>query len=37
VIGAVCVWCAMYGLSLVARFVVALLVWQRQEVQVERS
>jgi uncharacterized membrane protein len=30
VIGAVCVWCASYGLSLVARFVVALLVWRRR-------
>jgi len=30
VIGAVCVWCASYGLSLVARFAVALLVWRRR-------
>jgi uncharacterized membrane protein len=29
VIGAVCVWCTSYGLSLVARFVVALRVWSR--------
>lgn len=29
VIGAVCVWCASYGLSLLARFVVALRVWRR--------
>jgi uncharacterized membrane protein len=29
VIGAVCIWCASYGLSLIARFVVALLVWAR--------
>ena len=29
VIGAVCVWCASYGLSLVARFVIALVVWVR--------
>lgn len=29
VIGAVCVWCASYGLSLVARFAVALRVWRR--------
>ena len=29
VIGAVCIWCASYGLSLVARFVIALLVWMR--------
>ena len=28
VIGAVCVWCASYGLSLLARFGVALLVWR---------
>lgn len=30
VIGAVCVWCASYGLSLVARFAVALFVWRRR-------
>jgi uncharacterized membrane protein len=30
VIKAVCVWCASYGLSLVARFVIALIVWIRQ-------
>jgi uncharacterized membrane protein len=30
VIGAVCVWCASYGLSLLARFGVALLVWRRR-------
>lgn len=30
VIGAVCVWCASYGLSLVARFAVALWVWRRR-------
>jgi uncharacterized membrane protein len=29
VIGAVCVWCTSYGLSLIARFVVALVVWAR--------
>ena len=29
VIGAVCVWCASYGISLVARFVIALIVWLR--------
>jgi uncharacterized membrane protein len=29
VIGAVCIWCATYGLSLVARFAVALAVWLR--------
>jgi uncharacterized membrane protein len=28
VIGAVCVWCASYGLSLLARFVVALWAWR---------
>jgi uncharacterized membrane protein len=32
VIGAVCVWCASYGLSLVARFAVALLVWRRRAI-----
>jgi uncharacterized membrane protein len=30
VIGAVCVWCASYGLSLVARFAVALFAWRRR-------
>jgi uncharacterized membrane protein len=30
VIGAVCVWCASYGLSLILRFVVAFAVWLRQ-------
>ena len=30
VIRAVCVWCTSYGLSLVLRFVVALVVWLRQ-------
>lgn len=29
VIGAVCVWCASYGLSLIARFMIALVVWVR--------
>ncbi len=29
VIGAVCIWCASYGLSLVARFVIALVMWMR--------
>ena len=29
VIGAVCIWCTSYGLSLVARFVIALVVWVR--------
>jgi uncharacterized membrane protein len=31
VIGAVCVWCATYGLSLVARFAIALRVWLRRD------
>lgn len=31
VIGAVCVWCATYGISLVARFGVALWVWLRRD------
>jgi uncharacterized membrane protein len=30
VIGAVCVWCASYGLTLLARFAVALWVWRRR-------
>ena len=30
VIGAVCIWCTTYGLSLVLRFVIALVVWWRQ-------
>jgi uncharacterized membrane protein len=30
VIRAVCVWCTLYGLSLIARFVVALGIWIRQ-------
>lgn len=29
VIGAVCIWCTSYGLSLVARFVIAVIVWLR--------
>jgi uncharacterized membrane protein len=29
VIGAVCIWCTSYGLSLVARFAIALVVWVR--------
>jgi uncharacterized membrane protein len=29
VIGAICVWCTSYGLSLVLRFVIALWVWLR--------
>ncbi|MEO8470205.1 MAG: vitamin K epoxide reductase family protein [Chloroflexota bacterium] len=35
VIRAVCVWCASYGLSLILRFVVALIVWLRQTRGVE--
>jgi uncharacterized membrane protein len=31
VIGAICVWCASYGISLVARFLVALWVWLHRE------
>lgn len=31
IIGAVCVWCALYGVSLVARFLVALAVWMRRD------
>jgi uncharacterized membrane protein len=29
VLGAVCIWCTSYGLSLMLRFVVALVVWLR--------
>jgi len=29
VIGAVCIWCTSYGLSLILRFVIALVVWVR--------
>jgi uncharacterized membrane protein len=29
VIGAVCIWCTTYGLSLILRFVIALVVWIR--------
>ncbi len=29
VIGAVCIWCTSYGLSLIARFGIALVVWAR--------
>ena len=31
IIGAVCVWCATYGLSLVARFALALLAWRTRD------
>ncbi len=30
-IGAVCVWCTAYGVSLILRFVIALLVWLRRD------
>jgi uncharacterized membrane protein len=30
VIKAVCIWCTSYGLSLIARFVIALIIWLRQ-------
>jgi uncharacterized membrane protein len=36
VIGAVCVWCASYGISLVARFLVALWVWVHRDRYVVR-
>lgn len=29
VIGAVCIWCTSYGISLIARFVIALFIWLR--------
>ena len=29
VLGAVCIWCTSYGISLIARFVIALIVWMR--------
>jgi uncharacterized membrane protein len=31
VISAVCVWCAAYGISLVARFLLSLVVWLRRD------
>jgi uncharacterized membrane protein len=34
VIGAVCIWCTSYGLSLILRFVIALVVWLRGNPQV---
>ena len=30
VIRAVCIWCTLYGLSLIARFAVALVIWMRR-------
>ena len=35
VIEAVCVWCVMYGISLVLRFLIALFVWLRRDRAVE--
>lgn len=35
VIGAVCIWCTSYGLSLIARFAIALVVWMRGAPTVE--
>lgn len=37
VIGAICVWCASYGLSLLARFLIALWVWVHRDRYVEAS
>lgn len=37
VIHAICVWCALYGLSLVIRFLVALAVWTRRPRDVAAS
>lgn len=37
VIDAICIWCATYGLSLVARFVIALIVWIRARPVAQRS
>lgn len=37
VIKAVCVWCTSYGLSLILRFVIALIVWLRQPRPVEEA
>ena len=31
VIDAICVWCASYGISLVLRFLIALVVWMRRD------
>jgi len=30
VIHAVCIWCTLYGISLIARFVVVMVIWVRQ-------
>jgi len=35
VIEAVCIWCAMYGVSLILRFLIALLVWLRRDTAAE--
>lgn len=34
-IEAVCVWCTAYGVSLILRFIIALIVWLRRDQQVE--
>ena len=31
VIDAICIWCASYGISLVLRFLIALVVWMRRD------
>jgi uncharacterized membrane protein len=36
VIKAVCIWCTLYGLSLVARFFVAMAIWLRRGRMSER-
>jgi uncharacterized membrane protein len=36
-IGAVCIWCAAYGISLVLRFIVALIVWLHRPREEDRS
>ena len=30
IIGAVCIWCTLYGISLIARFLVAMAIWFRR-------
>ena len=30
IIGAVCIWCTLYGISLIARFLVAGAIWYRR-------
>jgi uncharacterized membrane protein len=34
-IEAVCVWCTAYGVSLILRFIIALIVWLRRDQQIE--